>query len=95
MKGWNIMDDREAYLVDRIKKLEASLEQAEAGTKEIGMLVDALMIDMARRYGQNVSGDYILMLPYFDARTLTDTFSVKVEKVEQSYKITANRTGVI
>lgn len=89
------MDDREAYLVDRIKKLEASLENAETATKEIGMLVDAMMIDISRRFGENESGDYVLMLPYFDARSLTDTFSVKVEKVDQAYKITAKRIGVI
>ena len=85
------MDEREEYLVNRIKKLEADLEQAEAGTKEIGMLVDAMMTQMAMEFGEEVRDGYLLKLRAFDAKELVEDFAVRVVKDDFQYKIRVYR----
>lgn len=89
------MEDREEYLVNRIKKLEADLEQAGAGTKEIGMLVDGLMAQMALEFGvKEPDGGYRVKLPVFDARALVEKYEVIVEKDDFQYVIRTRRREV-
>lgn len=86
------MDDREEYLVNRIKKLEGQLEQADAGTKEIGTLVDALMIHMAMEFGvKEPDGGYRVKLPVFNARDLVEKYQISVEKDDFEYVLRVNR----
>ncbi len=85
------MDEREEYLVNRIKKLERQLEQADAGTKEIGTLVDALMISMAMEFGVKEPSGYRVKLPVFIARELVERYQISVEKDDFEYVIRASR----
>lgn len=85
------MDEREEYLVNRIKKLEAQLEQADAGTKEIGTLVDALMISMAMEFGVKEPSGYRVKLPVFIAVELVERYQISVEKDDFEYVIRASR----
>lgn len=88
------MDEREEYLVNRVKKLEADLQQAEAATKEIGMLVDAMLIRIAMEFGEEVPGGYRLYLPNFDARQLVEDFEVIATKDDFQYVIRTHRREV-
>ena len=85
------MDEREEYLVNRIKKLEGQLEQADAGTKEIGTLVDALMIQMAMEFGVKKPSGYRVKLPVFIARELVERYQISVEKDDFEYVLWVNR----
>jgi uncharacterized protein YydD (DUF2326 family) len=88
------MPEREEYLVNRIKKLEADLQQAEAATKEIGTLVDALLIQIAKEYGVKVPGGYQMKMPVFDAKALVEKYEVTAEKDDFQYEIRVNRREV-
>ena len=89
------MDEREEYLVKRIKDLEASLEKAEAATKEIGTLVDAMMLKMAQGFGvKEPDGGYRLKLPVFNAREMVEKYEVTVEKDDFWYVIRTHRREV-
>lgn len=85
------MDEREEYLVNRIKKLEAQLEQADAGTKEIGTLVDAMMIHMAMEFGVKEPSGYRVKLPVFIARDLVNRYQLSVEKDDFEYVLRVSR----
>lgn len=85
------MDEREEYLVNRIKKLEGQLEQADAGTKEIGTLVDALMIHMAMEFGVKEPSGYRVKLPVFIARDLVNRYQLSVEKDDFEYVLRVSR----
>ena len=88
------MPEREEYLVNRIKKLEADLEQAEAATKQIGMLVDAIMIQIAMDFGEEVPGGYRVKLRKFDAQQLVEDFVVRVEREDSEYTFRTYRQEV-
>ena len=88
------MPEREEYLVNRIKKLEADLEKAEAGAREIEMLVDGLMIQLAKEYGVKVQGGYQMKMPVFDAKALVEKYAVSVEKDDFQYEVRAIRREV-
>ena len=88
------MDEREEYLVNRIKKLEADLAQAETATKEIGMLVDAMMIQMAMDFGEEVPGGYGVKLKKFDVNQLVEDFVVRVERKDSEYTFRTFRREV-
>lgn len=86
------MDEREEYLVKRIKDLEASLDQAQAGTREIMAIVDALLIQLTMEFGvREPDGGYRLKLPVFNAKVLTETHQVSVEKDDFEYVIRTHR----
>ena len=86
------MDEREEYLVNRIKKLEAQLEQADAGAKEIGTLVDAMMIHMTMEFGvKEPGGGHRVKLPVFNAKELVEKYQISVEKDDFEYVIRVNR----
>ena len=85
------MDEREEYLVNRIKKLEADLKQAEDATKEIGMVVDAMLIRIAMEFGEEVPGGHRLYLPTFNAKELVEDFEVIAKKDDFQYVIRTHR----
>lgn len=86
------MDEREEYLVNRIKALEESLEKAQAGTKEIMTLVDALLAQVTMEFGvKEPNGGYRVKLPMFDARELLGTHEIGVEKDDFEYVIRTRR----
>lgn len=88
------MDEREEYLVNRIKKLEAQLEQADAGAKEIGTLVDAMMIHMTMEFGVKEPSGYRVKLPVFIARELVERYQISVEKDDFEYVLRVKRREV-
>ena len=88
------MDEREEYLVKRIKDLEANLEKAEAATKEIGTLVDGLLIMIAKEYGVKVPCGYHMKMPVFDAKALVEKYEVTAEKDDFQYAIRVTRREV-
>lgn len=88
------MDEREEYLVNRIKKMAADLEQAEAATKQIGKLVDAILIRIAMDFGEEVPGGYGVKLKKFDVNQLVEDFVVRVERKDSEYTFRAFRREV-
>ena len=75
------------YLQKRVRDLEAKQKKTEEGAKEVGMLVDALMVQIAKEYGSQIDEGYKLEMPRFDALTLLQQWDVKVAKTEVCYEI--------
>ena len=89
------MDEREEYLVNRIKNLEAQLEKAEVGTKEIMVMVDAMLAQMAMEYGvKEPDGGYRVKLPMFDAKEMVGKYEISVERDDFEYVIRTRRLEV-
>ena len=80
-----MMEDREEYLIGRIKKMEEDLEKAEDGAREIQMLVDGLLIHLVREYGVKADGGYKMSLPAFNAKELINRYEVSVKKDDFTY----------
>ena len=86
------MDEREEYLVKRIKDLEAKLDKTEAGVTEVMMLTDALMVQMAMEFGvKEPDGGYRVKLPVFNAKKLAKEYQVSVEADGLDYVLRVHR----
>lgn len=86
------MDEREEYLVKRVKDLEAKLEKTEAGAEQIRMLVDAMLIQMTMEFGVKQPRGYRVNMPRFNAKALLEEYELAVEEKDDfEYVIRASR----